>query len=335
MLHNGRILVGLNGDNADAHVIRYAAMVARLGRTGDELSDQYALQHVHSLNGVATPTPTRTTATRPSSSRRQAVASLPEIRFVSLLVNKEVASLSPRSVLTARVERHFKSLSRPVQTSIDLLKGRPLERLPSLAHDFDCELLLLDEAVGTHRSRARVAVAAPCPVWFVPPGWAPVLRRILVPIDFTTRAAVSLHTAIGVARCFRPAKCLAVYVEPQQSRFTGDAIGPARRRELNHEFATFMKAIDARDVEVEPHFVNDEHFGRAIERVAREHSTDLTVLSARRRSRLVSAIHPGQAELAIRHGIGPILVLKASDRPIGTFEALSRRCRNTPTPHFS
>jgi nucleotide-binding universal stress UspA family protein len=335
MLKCGRILVGLNGDASDEYVIRYAAMVARLGRSGEECSDRPTFQHVRSLTDAIITTTAPSTTARSTSSRRKAMKSLPEIRFVSLLANKDYANASPRNILTAHVERHFQSLPRPVQTSIDLLKGRPLERLPSLAYDFDCELLLLDEAVGTNSHRARLVVAAPCPVWLVPPGWAPVLRRILVPIDFTTRAAVSMRTAIELARCFRPAKCLAVYVEPQQSRFAGDGIGPVRRRELNDEFATFMKAIDARDVEVEPHFVNDEHFGRAIERVARKHATDLTVLSARRRSRLVSAIHPGQAELAIRHGIGPVLVLKASDRPIGTFEALTRRCRNTPTPHFS
>ena len=227
MLHNGRILVGLNGDNADEQVIRYAAMVVRFGLTGDELDDQRALQRVHSVHGAATATTKRTAATWPAGSRRQAVTTLPEIRFVSLLANREVATPSPRSVLTARVGRHFKSLPLPVQISIDLLKGRPLERLPLLAHDFDCELLLLDEAVGTNRRRARVAVAAPCSVWLVPPGWAAVLRRILVPIDFTARAAIGMRTAIELARCFRPAKCLAVYVEPQQSRFARDAIGPA------------------------------------------------------------------------------------------------------------
>ena len=96
-----------------------------------------------------------------------------------------------------------------------------------------------------------------------------------------------------------------------------------------------MKAIDARDVAVEPHFLNDDHFGRAIESFAREHATDLTVLTARRRSRLASVIHPSQAEIAIRQGVGPVLVLKASDRPLTSLEATAKHLRNAPTPHFS
>jgi nucleotide-binding universal stress UspA family protein len=258
-----------------------------------------------------------------------------EIRFVSLLSHSDVSDPSPRAALTAKVQRHFAALPQFGPINVDLLKGRPLERLAALAADFDADVLLLDNAADSRRRCARLAVAAPCAVWLVPPTWAPVLRRILVPIDFSYRAAHSLQVAIDLARRFPPAKCVALHVDSQNSRLGDDTIAPARQRELTERLLSLLTTIDAHGVRIEPMFVKSHHVDRAIERAAAEHATDLTVMICRRRGRWASAIHPSLVDSVICQGQGPVLLLKSTEETLSFLEAMRSRCQNAELPQYS
>jgi nucleotide-binding universal stress UspA family protein len=333
MLTNDRLSIGLEGDAADVRVIRYAAMVAGLCRAAESYEDQPNVRLSCSAeDGATTASPTSFIgSTRPV--RRAARAA--EIRYVSLFSSGATNGKSSQAVLESCVEMQFSSTRRCTRDSFDLSQSRPLERLLSLAKDFDSDLLLIDEGVGTRRQRARLAAAAPFPVWFMPPASAPAMRRILVPIDFTINAVIGMRTAIELASRLRPAKCFALYVEPRQSRFSSNAVDPSRRRELYDGFVSFMNAVDRGGADVELLFDGDDQFGRAVERTVREHSIDLTVLTARRRSVLASAACPSRAESALRHGVGAALVLKTTDRPIRVFQALKNRWKRSSTPTFS
>jgi nucleotide-binding universal stress UspA family protein len=256
---------------------------------------------------------------------------LPEIRFVSLLTGREDVEPSCRASVATRVQHHFSAVPQCGMVNVDLLKGRPLNRLAALAADFDSDLLLLDVAADSRRKCARLAVEAPCAVWLVSTAWAPVLRRILVPIDFSYRAAASLQVAVELARRFRPAKCIALHVDQQVGRLTGDTHSAFRHKELTNEFQRLMTMVDGRGVRIEPLFVKSHHIDRAIEQAAVERATDLTVMICRRRGRLTSAVDPAAAESVIRASSGPLLLLKSVEKPLALFEALRNRL-STPEP---
>ena len=187
----------------------------------------------------------------------------------------------------------------------------------------------------SRRKSARLAVESPCPVWLVPRDFAPVLRQILVPIDFSTRSAACLRTAIELAERFRPAKCLALHVLPNRGRLGSDTIDPARERELLDEYDAFLSGTDPRGVSVEPLFVKAGRLGGAIQRAVRDTSADLTVMIARRRSRLAGGVLRSHAETAIRAASGAFLILKSGTRPLTLGEALQERWTNADPPQFS
>jgi nucleotide-binding universal stress UspA family protein len=219
--------------------------------------------------------------------------------------------------------------------NVDVLKGRVLDRLGELAADFDTDFLLWEQLNDSRRNSGRFAVEAPCAVWLVPPDWAPVVRRILVPVDFSSRAAVSLRAAIDLARHFRPAKCIALHVDRCCARLNDDKRSPTRRRALEIEFRRFVAAIDAHGIRIEPQFAHSSRVDRAIERAARDHAADLTVMICRRRSRLANAIHPSLAESVIRESAGPLLLLKSPEKPLELLGAVQQHMRSAEVPQYS
>jgi nucleotide-binding universal stress UspA family protein len=334
ILPNGRMLVGLNAATTDDQLMRYAAMVARASQPVEPTPGQAAAHYAPRRASPGGTGAVQTVTGRKPINRRFAVCRMPEIRFVAAQPSACGADEAIRAELADKVARHFHA-PQFSRTSFDLLKGRAFQRLPALAHDFASDLLLLDDSTGTRRQCAQLAVSAACPVWLLPAGWAPVLRRILVPVDFSTTAAANLRTAVELARHFQPAKIIALYCEPLRSRFGTDAVAPRRQRELAEAFEGFMRLMGACDVRIEPLFVQGNHLGRTLARVARQQAIDLTVVSARRRSRLASAMRPSQAEDAILHAAGPVLVLNSLEKRLGLLNAFKERCRDADAPLFS
>jgi nucleotide-binding universal stress UspA family protein len=326
-----RMLVGFGGQAPDDGLVRYAAMVTRLSRPE-------AMRHGHrsSRRGPSLARARQAPAWRWQTHRRAhfhepIAGELREIRFVSLLTGREDVEPSCRASVAARLQHHFAALPQSGMVNVDQLKGRPLDRLAALAADFDSDLLLLDIAADSRRKCARLAVEAPCAAWLVPTAWAPVLRRILVPIDFSYRAAASLQIAVELARRFRPAKCIALHVDQHAGRLTGDTLSAFRRKELTNEFRRLMAMTDGGGVRIEPMFVKSHDIAQAIERAAVERAADLTVMICRRRSRLTSAVDPAVAESVIRASSGPLLLLKSIEKPLPLFAAFRNRLA-TPEP---
>ncbi len=165
---------------------------------------------------------------------------------------------------------------------------------------------------------------APHAVWSVPRDWAPVLRRILVPIDFTSRSVHSLGAAVNLARRFPTAKCMVLHVDRHDTRCSGNEIGTSRLQELMAAYDEIMHAVDAAGVRFAPLFVKGQFIERAVARAASEHSADLVVLSTRGRSRLAGALHSSIAAQTLREVPGAILTLKPEGAALNWPNALTR-----------
>jgi nucleotide-binding universal stress UspA family protein len=331
MLGGGRMLVVFGGPVPEDNVIRYTAMIARMCQPEAVRRGRMKSRHAQGQlkPGAHWGLPVRAGARLPT------VQDYPEIRFVLMLPDSSTADPTQRIAVAAKVHEYFAVRPEYGVVNVDLLKGRVLDRLGALAADFDTDFLLWEQLADSRRKSGRFAVEAPCAVWLVPPDWAPVVRRILVPVDFTSRAAVSLRAAIDLARHFCPAKCIALHVDRCCTRFSDDKSSPTRRRELESEFRRFVAAIDPRGIRIEPQFAQSSRIDRAIERAARDHAADLTVMICRRRSRLANAIHPSLAESVIRESAGPLLLLKSPEKPLDLLGAVQQHMRSADVPQYS
>ena len=171
------LMVGLARTDADTGLIRYAAMVARLGTASE-------VRFVHVLPSSAGPS-------------------------VAHDHDRVLAELQ------AEVRPHFTGVPETVQVSYDILTGPLTDRLLAHVAEKQVGLLLVGHRPGTPGCRAlarRLAMQAPCSVWMVPDGSPAALRRILVPFDFSAHAADAMRVATSMARLSDHPECLALHV---------------------------------------------------------------------------------------------------------------------------
>ena len=332
---HGRLLVGLHGREVDPQVMRYAAMVSQ------------ANPRLLSGKALLGSRPRRRAAARELEHHRAPLATSvansngdAEVRFVSFLPptgrsSRRRAARAEREALRSHVAHFQAGMDGPVAVSYDVLDGRRIDRLSALAVDFDSDLVFVSESGGPRRQQIRVVREAPCPVWLAPAGSAPVLRRILVPIDFSSRSAACLQAAVDLARRFPPAKCLALHVDRHDTRCGGDDVDPERRRELLRKLRTFAGRIAADGVRVAPLIEKCHHVERAIARAADRHAVDLVVMSTRGRSRLAARFLSSVTEVALREWPGAMLVLKSPGATVRLRDALRERWKRAEDPQFS
>ena len=332
MAFRNRLLIGLSGRQPDVHLLRYASMVARLSPARPFAAPWHPVRHsAFETQLVAAPS-------TGNCQFRLVTDDDPEVRFVYLSPRPPMtqpAEPPPRCELRNLVQKYFTGLSSGVAVGCDLLKGDPLHRLPSVAADFDGDLLLMGDAAWPRWQLGRLAMQAPCPLWLVPPAWAPVIRRVLVPIDFSQGAAACIRAAIDLMQHATQSKCVALHVYRHDGRLFNRDTDRASRQALAARYRSFLAAIDTRGMGLEPMFVHSHRVDRAIARVAQEVGADVVIMSSRGRSRSAGLIHPSATESAVRQCRTSFLVLRSADKPLGLWQALQERLRANDTIQFS
>jgi nucleotide-binding universal stress UspA family protein len=205
-----------------------------------------------------------------------------------------------------------------------------------------CELALGSEFTGavclrepeSPRQAARFALQAPHHVWLVPPATAPVVRRLLVPIDYSERSAAGLRVAIDLARRVPLAKCLTLHVHFHDLLQVEDWYAARLDRQRMETHAAFMARIDCHGVPVEPLFVEGPSIPAVINRVAQERAVDLVVMTGRQRSRWASFVLASLAGQTLRHSRTAFLMLRCPGAGVGLFQALREKWRRAEGLRF-
>jgi nucleotide-binding universal stress UspA family protein len=213
--------------------------------------------------------------------------------------------------------------------------GVDWRKLPSLASSINSDLVMLPSTMLPRRQLGRLVMEMPCPVWLVPLGWAPVIRRVLVPVDLSDRSASCLRIAIGLARTFPPAKCVAFHVDSQISRLagvTGDTWGDRR---IARELRELAAATKEGNIAVEPALIASGDVARSIGRAADQSRADLIVMTTRGRTKWANWMLASITDLVLRDCACSLLVLKSADKPLGWWGALGERLQQGDAPQFS
>lgn len=285
-----RFMVGLTGTDSDAGLVRYAAMVARLG-TAEEV------RFVHVMGAAA-----ETTAGRAHS---QVLAEL------QAAVAKDFTDIPP----TARI-------------AYDVLSGPLVDQLLTCAAEHEIDLLFVGHR-RQHPLRwalaRRLAMKAPCSVWLVPEGFPAFLERILVPIDLSEPAADALRVAASMAHLNGHAECLTLHVYFNEARTTFEAYGQVLQGEETEAFRQFLRPINCQGVTIKPLFEESAHVAHAIGRVAQNHGVDLVVMATRGRSRSAAVLLGSVTEETIIETKIPLLVVKHFGARLGLLQVLLDR----------
>lgn len=284
------LMVGLTREESDAGLLRYAAMVSRLGTARE-------VRFVHVLPTAADPAK--------GMDHDHAVAQL----------KSEVAT-------------HFLNVPENVDAYFDVLKGPLLDRLLRFAAEQEDDVVFVscDRGESSRRSLARrLAMNAPCSVWMVPDDSPPQIRRILVPIDFSEHAADALQVATSLAKLLGHTECLALHVYFNEATVTYEEYDQVLRGQEAQAFQSFIAPLDCHGVHVKPLFVEAANVAGAILRVADEQAVDLIVLPCRGRSRSAAILLGSVAEATIIESRVPMLVVKHFGARLGLLQVLLDR----------
>lgn len=265
------ILVALACTEPDRALLEYAAM---LGTLGEEIHVQlvHVLPPGSSMTGV--------------EARECIAASLPP---------------AVRSMLSAG------------RVSCSVLQGDRLDTLLQFAVAKRVDLVLLGhrrDRSGRRSLARRLAMSAPCSVWMVPESCPAKLERILVPVDFSARAADAIDVATTLAAAASLEKCYALHVRFNSAAVTFDEYEEIEMAEEQDAFALFLARIDLHGVDVEPIYEEGPNVTRAIERVAAQKAADLIVMGTRGRSRAASVLLGSETEQTILESTLPVLAIK-------------------------
>jgi SulP family sulfate permease len=284
-----RALVALHRSPADEGLLAYAAMLAVRGAVRE-----VRLVHV-----------------RPPAAAPESAAPDPVLADVK-----------------AAADLHFVGPAAGVPRQFDLLHGPLLDQLLGYAADQQTDLILVGHRKDhpLRRSLARrLATKAPCSVWLVPGGSPPLLRRVLVPIDFSPRSADALALACALAAEARVPEVHTLHVYFDPSRTTYDEADAVIRGQEAQTFRQFLTPINTYGVTVTPHFESGSHPAHTIVRVAGELGTDLIVLETRGRTASAAILLGSVAEETLLESRVPVLVVKHFGARLGVLQALLDR----------
>jgi nucleotide-binding universal stress UspA family protein len=296
-----QLLVALGRTEADAGLIRYAALAARLGLAQD-------VRFVHVLSR------------RPGGARTA--------------VREQVSA-----ELQAQVWAHFTGVPQTVRLHYDVLEGSLLPCLLALVAERQADIVCVGRGHDPRQPAAlarRLTREAPCSVWTVPENPPPSLSRILVPIDYSVRAADCLQVALSLARRSARTECLVLHVRFNEALVTYADYAEVTRREEEEEYQRFLALLDCRGVWVTPLFEEGASVARAIHRAAQKHAAELIVMATRGRSRLAALLLGSNTDEAIRDAHVPVLAVKHFGARLGLLQALrDRRFRRRSGPRFN
>jgi nucleotide-binding universal stress UspA family protein len=196
------------------------------------------------------------------------------------------------------------------------------------AAEEEADVLLVGagELGATDRRLARALVRkATCSVWFVPPNVPPKIRRIVVPIDFTTRAADSLRVATAIASLSGAAECLTLHVYFNESLCPAAEHDALLRQGLAQRYGKFAAVIDNLGVKVLPLFREGARAARVINRTVGEEGADLIVMASRGRSWLGGLLRASLAGEVLQECCVPLLVVKHFGARLGWLNLLRER----------
>lgn len=293
-----RLMVGLTRDESDAGLIRYAAMVARLGTA-------HEVRFVHVL---------------------------PTAADSAIRMDHEHAVAQ----LKSEVAMHFGNVPDTVEAYYDVLKGPLLDRLLQFAAEQEDDVTFVGCGQGESARRSlarRLAMKGPCSVWIVPDDSPPQIRRILVPVDFSEYAADAIQVATSLAQLLGHTECLALHVYFNEAAVTFEEYDQVLRGQEEQAFQAFITPLDCHGIQVKPLFVEGANVAGAILRVADEKAVDLIVIPCRGRSRSAAILLGSVTEETIHRSRIPIVVVKHFGASLGLLQVLlDRRFQQRSSP---
>lgn len=294
-----RILVGLDLNHQDAHLIRYAGLVSRMAQS----------ETVRFVHAFQTPT-------------------LYEDVYAGAAYDAllDGGTTHLRDEMSMLVHDAFDG---PAFTHIhcDVLQGAPLTEILHLTREHEIDLVVVGRDRDDGALAEKLARKAPCSVMVVPPRVRPGLRRVLVAVDFSEDAAHAADVAVAFAEAAHldEVHFLHLYHVPTSYYKLGqtyEAFDAVIQDRVQAQFADFLLRVDLRGLRPVQHVVDRDHVYRGIVEHTVLLNADLLVVGTRGRSGGAALLMGSVAERIVRWAQVPVVAVKQKGATLTLLDAL-------------
>src|SRR5262245_5129332 len=228
MMPERRLVVALSGTAEDAPLMRYAAAVAALNaRAAARIA-------------VAPGPDAAPLALCGENGRAVAVSGASGLRFVQVVSRKEGAP--SQEGVQVRVKTCLPpDLSLPADVEVHC--GRAANTFLTLSAADTTDAVLVGDGPGGRELAMRLVREAASSVWSVPSGASTRFLRILVPVDFSARAADSLRVATTLGHLAGDAECVALHVHFDDCLVERPGAERDRLAQLDANYVHFMQRV--------------------------------------------------------------------------------------------
>lgn len=295
-----KIMVGLSLSNDDEYIVSYTAMVAQMAKAKK-------VEFMHVLEAL----------------------DIPEeiMREYPALLDREDAEMRVR--MKDMAEKHFKGLGE-ISLTYTIAEGSPLLEILRRSREQDFDLIVVGKRRKSERSniQEKLVRKGHCSILIVPEKSKPILKKILVPVDFSSQAhdAVDVATAFGNA-CTKPPQIFSLYTYNIPTGYfkTGKShqeFANIMRGNAKRKYEDFIQSADLKGLSITPIFRQHSKPPEAIYETAKKRKVDLVVKGAKGKTDTAAVLLGSITEQLIRTLEVPLMAIKKKGETTTLLDAL-------------
>jgi SulP family sulfate permease len=265
--------------------------------------------------------------------------------FERIVIASHVAGRDPALEKVAQQVR-ARDADSPMQNvyvvSSKQSRRETLDTILSAASVYEADLLVL--GARSHLLASRAAMLAPCSVLMVPDDMEFRLRRVLIPVDFSSHSQDALRIGYDLAsRATEDGEAICLFVESEDAPWHSHRDEQVEHEIKLRELQSFARstlgahpaprclaeALERSGALLEqgslslPHAIEGADIASTIEAVAKREDADLIVIATRGRSRSAAVLLGSVTEKVMQFARRPVLAVKPWGTNLGLLDLLS------------
>lgn len=233
--------------------------------------------------------------------------------------------------MQTKVDHHF--ASSKVETICIVKEGSPIDQVLKLCRIKDVDLILMGRKKSLQGSgivSSRIARKCPCSLLLVTEDSSLKIKKLLLPIDFSSHSELALKLASDVHKTSK-AELLAMHIYSVPIGFykTGksyDEFSVIMRKHAEKDYERFLKKHNTTpEIQCKYVLAKDDDYSEMVYRYADDNKVDLIVIGSRGRTDIASVLLGSMAEKLVYLNNGtPILIVKEKGENMGFLDVLMK-----------
>lgn len=241
-------------------------------------------------------------------------------RLENLLRKKSILARQQPKNLEKKINSIFEK-KEGIDINLSVVEGKPQDQLLNIIREKKPSLLVLGKkqiSEGSGIIARRIARKAGCPIWFVTENANINLKKILVPIDFSSYSLKALKTALYLKKQLKEVSITALHlIDVPMTAYkinrNKEEIIQRLKTSAENSFRQFLNQNKLSETDIEFKMLLNDNYNVAeyVQEMAAQEKSDLIITGAKGRSGLGGFVFGSVTERLISYPeIPPVLVVR-------------------------